>query len=347
MGAPTEIWSGTGGIWPEGPHLYKVDTTYFLMISEGGTDLGHRVTIARSDSPSGPFQANPQNPILTHEGTSEPIQATGHGDLVQAANGSWWMVFLGIRCWDGQHHHLGRETFLAPVEWDAGGWPVVNRGGPVLLRMNGEGLTEFTPWPAPPARTDFGTRELGLEWNHVRNPVSANYSLDARAGFLRLTATNITMDDIDAPTFVGRRQAHLRATLSTRLEFKPTHVGQEAGLVIRMNEDHHYDLLVTHAAGAPSVALKTRVGGITTMLNEAALAHGAVTLTIEAYQDRYEFFFATGDDAPIPLGQASTVDVSTQVAGGFTGVYVGLYAATRSGAPAFNADFQWLEYVAH
>src|SRR5436305_12085592 len=44
---------------PEGPHLYKVDGTYYLMISEGGTSYGHRLTVARSESPWGPFEANP------------------------------------------------------------------------------------------------------------------------------------------------------------------------------------------------------------------------------------------------------------------------------------------------
>ena len=42
------------------------------------------------------------------------------------------MVFLGFRPQAGRFHHLGRETFLAPVTWSADGWPVVNENGDVV-----------------------------------------------------------------------------------------------------------------------------------------------------------------------------------------------------------------------
>ena len=67
----------------------------------------------------------PANPILSHRSTDSPIQNTGHGDLVEAADGSWWMVLLGVRPKGVSpgFHVLGRETFLAPVQW-RDGWPV-------------------------------------------------------------------------------------------------------------------------------------------------------------------------------------------------------------------------------
>ena len=58
-GEMKKIWGGTGGVWAEGPHMYKKDGRYYLMISEGGTSYNHSVTIARSDSPWGPFEACP------------------------------------------------------------------------------------------------------------------------------------------------------------------------------------------------------------------------------------------------------------------------------------------------
>ena len=112
------IWNGTGGRYPEAPHIYKKDGWYYLMIAEGGTEYGHKETIARSRNIYGPYQSNPSNPILTHmnEHTqSNPIQGTGHADLIQAHDSSWWVVFLGFRPQSGTHHLLGRETFLAPV----------------------------------------------------------------------------------------------------------------------------------------------------------------------------------------------------------------------------------------
>lgn len=60
------IWNGTGGRRPEGPHIYKKDGWYYLLISEGGTEYGHKVTIARSRTIDGPYESTPTNPILTH-----------------------------------------------------------------------------------------------------------------------------------------------------------------------------------------------------------------------------------------------------------------------------------------
>lgn len=67
------------------------------MIAEGGTELGHKITIARSKNIGGPYQADAANPILTHTGyttQSSPIQGVGHGDMVQATDGTWWMIAL-------------------------------------------------------------------------------------------------------------------------------------------------------------------------------------------------------------------------------------------------------------
>ena len=51
------------------------------------------------------------------------------------------MLFLAFRpVGGGNWHHLGRETFLAPVTWDGEGWPVVNGGEPVGLEMSAPGL---------------------------------------------------------------------------------------------------------------------------------------------------------------------------------------------------------------
>ena len=61
------IWEGTGGRHPEAPHIYKKDGWYYLMIAEGGTEMGHMVTIARSRDIYGPYEANPAIPILYHQ----------------------------------------------------------------------------------------------------------------------------------------------------------------------------------------------------------------------------------------------------------------------------------------
>ncbi|KAA3628733.1 MAG: glycoside hydrolase family 43 protein, partial [Bacteroidetes bacterium] len=40
------LWRGAcGGVWVEGPHIYKRDGRYYLMVAEGGTSFNHAVMI--------------------------------------------------------------------------------------------------------------------------------------------------------------------------------------------------------------------------------------------------------------------------------------------------------------
>jgi alpha-N-arabinofuranosidase len=352
---PRLIYSGTGGVWPEGPHLYKHGGYYYLLLAEGGTSYNHMVTLARSKSPYGPFVGAPQNPILTHKNQRElPIQALGHADLFQAENQSFWLVLLGVRPADMSegdrgHHHLGRETFLAPVSWDAQGWLVVNENAPIQPKMTVSGLPEPQPWPLEPRRDHFDQTELGHRYVFVRNPEPGSWSLSARPGFLRLTGNKATLSEAESPAFVGRRQQHFNCTLSTLVDFEPTHPDQEAGLVLRQNDDNHYDLLVKGSKAGRRVVLRTQIKGEERILAEAPLRQGPVVLRVRASNNGYQFWYETperpapaGD--PPPLGTAATLPLSSESAGGFTGVVAGLYASAGQAKQAPPADFDWFDY---
>jgi len=340
---PRLIWSGTGGIWPEGPHLYKIDGSYYLLISEGGTSYGHMLTVARSKSPWGPFESNPGNPILTHKARPElPLQAVGHGDLVQTQAGAWWMVLLGIRPID-RHHHLGRETLLSPVTWDEQGWPAVNNREPLELRMNAPGLPRPSPWPREPIRDEFDSHRLALHWAHVRGPGRGLWSLDERPGVLRLKGSDSTLDDVATPALVVRRQEHFRMRAATQLEFSPTAESQSAGIVLRQDEANHYELRVTGVAER-RVELVTRIAGSTDVKRALALDAGPVTLQVEAFPDRYEFSFAVGTTALRSFGSAPTQPLAAEKTGGFTGVFVGMYASSTAKGQMPPADFAWFDY---
>jgi beta-xylosidase len=120
------IWSGTGLMFPEAPHLYQIDGWWYMVIAEGGTERGHAVSIARSKNPDGPFESCPSNPILSARSTARPIQNTGHADLVQTSEGDWVMVMLGMRTRGNTRafSSLGRETFATNFVWKDG-WPEV------------------------------------------------------------------------------------------------------------------------------------------------------------------------------------------------------------------------------
>lgn len=348
---PRVVWTGTGGRYPEGPHLYKISGRYYLIISEGGTEYGHMVTVARASSPWGPFEPCPHNPILTHRNTTngQPIQGTGHADLVEDGEGNWWMVLLAFRPQGGYWHHLGRETFLAPVRWDAEEWPVVNGGKPIALEMQAQGLPA-QPAPLTPVRDDFDG-PLGPAWNYLRNPVRSSYILAERPGWLTLHATAVALDADhgESPTFVGRRQEHLSVRMAARIDFSPSREGAEAGLVLYRGPRFRYELGLRLGPNGREVFVRQTVGTYISTVTASALAPGAepLILQVDADPKRYTFAWGPSPDRLQPLGAAETRLLSTEVAGGFIGTYVGMYAQARpdDSSPA-PAAFDWFDYQA-
>ncbi len=345
-----KVWDGTGGIWAEGPHLYKIKGKYYLMISEGGTSYDHAVTIARSDSPWGPFEADPNNPILTHcNRPKHPIQALGHADLVETPDG-WWLVCLGIRPKGGRFHHIGRETFLAPVTWSDENWPVVNGNGTLELTLPAPKLPQHT-FEEPPARDDFDGDKLALQWNFLRNPYEDDFSLTARPGYLRLNGSAVTFNDQDSPAFVGRRQTDFNCVASTLLEFDPNSENEEAGLVARAFDRFHYEIGITLKDGIRKAFFRKVVRGeITDPVKYVDVQPGPVILSIKALPLSYEFSCQSSTGARKVLGTALTKDLSVEIIGFergmcFTGVYFGMYATGNGGKCTSPADFDWFEYI--
>lgn len=336
------LWKGTGGAHPEAPHLYKANGYYYLMIAEGGTEYGHMVTVARSKAPYGPFESCPHNPILSHRSLSSSIQATGHADLVQAQDGSWWAVFLGIRPVSyPKRHHIGRETFLAPVSWTDDGWPIIGNGGRVESIMDCPSLT-YHPWPVEAIRDDFDDTTLGFDWTFLRNPAPESWSLREYPGHLMLRGTKVSLDVAGAPAFAGRRLRHLSCDVAALLRYEPRQEGEEAGLTVFMNERYHYDLAVKLREGRKTIVFRRTVGSMRT---ESVLAceAGPVTLKIAARPEWFVFSVQQDGHDVLELGSGETHLLSTEVAGGFTGLFVAMYAVseTGDGTPAL---FDWFDY---
>jgi alpha-N-arabinofuranosidase len=69
-----------------------------------------------------------------------------------------------------------------------------------------------------------------------------------------------------------------------------------------------------------------------------------VTLAISADRDRYAFGYAVGSDDPKVIAHGETRYLSTEVAGGFVGVYFALYATGNGHSSTTPAYFDWFKY---
>lgn len=339
------IWRGTGGRYPEAPHLYKINGMYYLMIAEGGTEYGHMVTIARSTTPWGIFESCPSNPILTHRNRGvHAIQGTGHADLIRAHDGSWWMVFLAFRNTLQFFHHLGRETFIASVSWDSNGWPIVNGTGTVELEMEANGLPQY-PVEDEPVRDDFDDCSLRFCWNFLRNPYPGSWDFTSRRGWLCLHGSGITLNDIDSPALIARRQQHFDCIVRTKLEFYPVNEGEEAGLTVFYNNEHHYEIAVTRMDGLNQVIVRRRIGDLSAVVAQEPLMEKSLVLIIKADKYQYAFGYSRDSSAEKFLCQGGTQYVSTEATKiSFTGVYFGLYATGNGKRCSVPAYFDWFDY---
>lgn len=337
------LWQGDGGRYPEAPHIYRKDGYYYLLIAEGGTEFGHKLTVARSRNIYGPYESNPDNPILYHQRRitqSSQIQGTGHGDFVQAANGSWWVVFLAFRTYGGNYHHLGRETFLAPMQWEEGGWPVVNGNGTVDLKMNVKTLPQHNVQPAR-EKYDFGKmKSLGPEWVYLQNPVMSRYQFTENG--LRLHVSESSLLQNDRPTFVGHRQQYDTLSISTEVDASALKPGAEAGLAVYQIHDGCYRFYVTRDKEGTHVWLAFQVKNLTGNREVFVTKDSCVKLVITSDGIDYRFVFSAAGQQTVNLVEAGALScpmLSSEVAGGFTGVVIGMYATGKTDGG--YADFKY------
>jgi len=322
LGEPHTLWTGFRDPYAEGPHIFERDGTYYLICAEGGTHAGHMEIVARADDPAGPYEGNPNNPILTHWGRPRDfIRAVGHADLVCDSKGDWWLFCLGIRqhsMWP-RYHHLGRETFLAPVSWEDG-WPIVNGGEPITTEMEGPLPGERKGGPSAIEYTDTTFSDgLGVEWQFRRHPDQERYKTDEDG--LHLYGGPETLDETNA-TFVGRRQTAFDCRTEATLHFDPG-VDEEAGLAVMADEDHHYQLGVTRRDGRREAVVRLRIGDATDVVGRVSVGE-TTDLVVDADTETYRFL-VDGEN----LASAATRYLSTEVADGFTGTFLGLYATGR------------------
>lgn len=327
LSKPLNIWNGTGGRYPESPHIYKKDGWYYLLIAEGGTELCHGITIARSRVITGPYDPCPSNPIATHARQSQQsnqIQAVGHADFVDAPDGSWWMVCLAYRHQNGANIHLlGRETFLAPVTWEKNAWPVVNGDGSLHLDMDCKSLP-LHPYPKKYSY-DLASEQLGPEWLYLRNPIRSRYRYCSKGLSLALSRTTLEGWE-SSPTFVGRRQEDHNFSFTTNISFEKCSHGDECGVSVFMEAGAHYDVLLKRTDKGLCVQCRYCFGRVTHYSEPIPVkATAAFSLRVSGDEGAYYFSYSENGRDFCEIGQADARYLSTETVAGFTGIVLGIY----------------------
>jgi xylan 1,4-beta-xylosidase len=357
IGVRKNIFAGTPLGLTEGPHVYKRDGYYHLLVAEGGTSWGHAVTMARSRSLAGPYEVHPDTHVLTSRHRPDvELQRAGHADIVETQNGETYMVFL---CGRPLHNRgrctLGRETAIQKMQWGADGWlrtadgtclPSIEVAAPALRAQT---------FPAAPTREHFDAPKLPIDFQWLRTPYPEEiFSLLARPGHLRLFGRETIGSQFKQALVARRQQAHCYSA-STSIEFEPQHFQQLAGLVCYYNSAKFHYLYLSHDE---TIGKHLRVMTCTPDSPQSdaftppiPIPTGA-RLELRAEVDYERLLFAyriEGDDGtwhwlPQQFDASILSDEATAPgAPNFTGAFVGVACQDMSGA-AQHADFDWFEY---
>lgn len=325
---PRSMWQGTGGQFPEAPHVFRRGEWWYLAIAEGGTERGHAVSIARARDLTGPFESCPSNPILTARGTKRQVQNTGHMDMVEMANGEYAMVLLGVRPQGitRSFSPMGRETFATPVEW-IDDWPMP---APVELNPRRGVMEEVIAFDSPAALLDPG-------WIGVRAlPADIGRVTDGRL----LLSGGRHLSDAH-PAMIGRRQRHLSTAISTRVDAREG----TGGLAGRYDEISWFSLSARTVGDSTTVTATASLSGIRQTWS-AQLPAGDVELRIDTAPPSADFSkreFLGGDrirlsavsgERKVLLADLDGRYWTSEVCTSFTGRVIGLYA--EEGSVAFS-----------
>jgi xylan 1,4-beta-xylosidase len=360
IGPKKIIFKGTHLGCTEAPHLYRHNGYYYLMTAEGGTGYEHAVTVARSTHIQGPYEVDPQNPILSSIGGSElTLQKSGHASIVETQQGEWYLAHLCsrpiasvMRC------TLGRETALQKCHWNAEGW----------LRLEGNVFVPNESLAAPvlpifitpqePDLDDFDDENLSIHWNTLRVPYDNSWiSLSERPGYLRLRGRE-SLHSLHDQSLIARRQQSIYCAAETCLTFEPNSFQQMAGLLCIYNHKNFFYLQVTFddELGKCLKIVSADNGVYDELLEQPISVQGwavcflKVEIQAEFLQFSYSQDGAEWQEAGTCLDASKLSDeyCTRGVDGfytdwGFTGAFIGLCVQDLTGEKIL-ADFDYFKY---
>ncbi|MDR2085640.1 MAG: family 43 glycosylhydrolase [Dysgonamonadaceae bacterium] len=332
-------------IWIEGPHLYKKNGRYYLMCAEGGTGDNHSEVIFVSDSPMGTYTPAGKNPILSQrhlpQDRKNKVDWAGHADLVETPDGKYYGVFLAVRPNEKGRVNTGRETFILPVDW-SGEFPVFAGGlEPIPVKRktpegvnNQTGKNGFLPNGNFTFSDDFSSQKPDYRWIGVRGPREDFISVVKQGLQLTPFATNIKAQAPVSALFY--RQQHRSFTATATLCYTPQSEKELAGIVCYQKETFNYVFGITKKGADFYIVLQRTDGGNSSIIASEKIsdtAGKALHLQVKANGDDYAFGYAVDGKNFQNVGGTVSGDIlSTNIAGGFTGSLIGLYATSGNDA---------------
>ncbi|KAF4994328.1 hypothetical protein FDECE_13160 [Fusarium decemcellulare] len=331
LGPGKPLWGGSSKIIPEGPHVYKRGEWYYILAAEGGTHEGHRLSMARSKNLWGPYEECPHNPVLKPSpGDKEYqyVQYNGHGDLIEDAEGSWWLVFLAVRKDKGGRYTMGRETFITPVQWPtADSWPTIQQP-----------IEPLSPTENPDNAPSSSDPKVDLVY--IRDPDFEAYEItdDVRTVTLKASISDLSDASAGPVSFLGKRQRSLQGEASVALNIGSAMEPVTAGLAYY--KDEHRYARIFYDFSRCSIWFEWKNGGRrraisnkedVLLLDDNLASNSKVRFSIVHSETTLDFRYRLENDGATGNGWVSAAKVDTLDLRDrdFTGPCLGVFATTN------------------
>lgn len=347
LGEPVRIFNGTELGLTEGPHLYKKDGYYYLLVAEGGTSYEHAMTIQRSKNILGPYEENPNNPLITSYKSDAYLQKSGHGSLVETQDGKWYLSFLcGRPVKDTGKCILGRETGLQEVKW-VNGWPqLINTTNNPDSYFEVDGTHEV----ALDEDIEYTFEDLSFlrHFQTLRIPYDKSiFDIESSKGYLTITGKE-SLVSTHQQAIICRRQKHFIFEAETQVTFDSTSYQRTAGLIYRYDETNQYYFYMTYDEHLNSMCLGRITIDQNQMLVEKDLIpikRNTVKLKVVGEYERGQFYYNLGDGWVKAFSEFDTTILSDDytLPMGFTGAFVGMACQDFVNQTA-KARFSYFKY---
>lgn len=368
IGKPVAISHGvTERRFVEAPLICKRNDYYYLIMAEGGTGYGHCVTIARSQTITGPYEASPYNPLLTSQPENftaserEPfimyhrynpqadLQKSGHGSLVETNTGEWYMAHLCARpLMPSKRCVLGRETALQKVIWTDDDWLRMTDGDNVAKGQVAAPTLPEHPFAIPPERCEFkDSATLPNYFYTPRVPATEDW-VSLKEDGLHIRGRE-SLTSCFEPSLIARKLTAFSTQTTAKMHYQPSSYHHVAGLTAFYDANTYYTVMKTcDDEGKVYLSIASFIEKKMTLFPERIWVNknAPVWLRIQTHNADIQFLYSLDGETYHSLGKQLDLTLLSDEAGmggKFTGAFVGMFAQDTDRKAEWVA-FEWFEY---
>ena len=177
---------------------------------------------------------------------------------------------------------------------------------------------------------NFSSDKLDYRWIGVRSWREDFVKLTKKG--LQINPFSVNIKEVKPISSLFYRQQHKNFTVTVALDYLPKSENDLAGITCYQSESFNYVYGVTKKGNDYYLVLeRTQKGQSIIIASEKIDVKNPIRLQVSAKGDEYRFNFSTDNNNFKNLGGTVSGDIlSTNVAGGFTGALIGLYATAAN-----------------